>query len=56
MGFSSLSARCRGMQGEGGITGLLLAWRAGDTAASDQLFPLVYDELRRIAWAATEKK
>jgi len=37
------------MQGEGGITGLLLAWRAGDTAASDRLFPLVYDELRRIA-------
>jgi RNA polymerase sigma factor (TIGR02999 family) len=31
------------------ITGLLLAWRGGDAAALDQLFPLVYDELRRIA-------
>ena len=31
------------------ITGLLLAWRGGDGAAFDRLFPLVYDELRRIA-------
>lgn len=37
------------MHGDGAITGLLLAWRAGDAAASDRLFPLVYDELRRIA-------
>jgi RNA polymerase sigma factor (TIGR02999 family) len=31
------------------VPGLLLAWRAGKTGASDRLFPLVYDELRRIA-------
>lgn len=31
------------------ITGLLAAWRGGDRAAFDQMFPLVYDELRRIA-------
>lgn len=31
------------------ITGLLLAWRAGDQKALDQLFPRVYDELRHIA-------
>jgi RNA polymerase sigma factor (TIGR02999 family) len=31
------------------VTALLLAWRAGDIAAPDRLFPLVYDELRRIA-------
>src|SRR5687768_15402671 len=31
------------------ITGLLLAWRAGDQKALDQLFPRVYEELRRIA-------
>lgn len=34
---------------ESDITGLLLAWRAGDRSALDRLFPLVYDELRRIA-------
>ncbi len=31
------------------ITGLLLAWRAGDGDAPDRLFPLVYNELRGIA-------
>lgn len=31
------------------LTGLLLEWRAGDKTALDQLIPLVYDELRRIA-------
>lgn len=31
------------------ITVLLRAWRAGDDAALDQLAPLVYDELRRMA-------
>jgi len=31
------------------ITGLLIAWRAGDRSAVDRLFPLVYAELRRIA-------
>ena len=31
------------------VTGLLLSWRQGDTAALDRLIPLVYDELRRVA-------
>ena len=31
------------------VTQLLLAWGAGDEAARDQLIPLVYHELRRIA-------
>ncbi len=31
------------------VTGLLLEWRQGDSAALDKLTPLVYDELRRIA-------
>ncbi len=31
------------------VTQLLLAWRNGDEAAFDQLLPLVYDELRRMA-------
>ena len=31
------------------ITQLLRDWRAGDQAAFDQLMPLVYDELRRLA-------
>jgi RNA polymerase sigma factor (TIGR02999 family) len=33
------------------VTGLLLQARAGDRNAFDQLFPLVYDELRRLAAA-----
>ena len=37
------------MDTEHDITGLLLAWRAGDRGALDRLFPLVYEELRRIA-------
>jgi RNA polymerase sigma-70 factor (ECF subfamily) len=31
------------------ITQLLLAWRHGDQTALDQLMPLVYEELRRLA-------
>jgi RNA polymerase sigma factor (TIGR02999 family) len=31
------------------ITGLLLAWGRGDSAALDKLMPLVYDELHRLA-------
>jgi len=34
---------------EGELTGLLRAWREGDGAALDELLPLVYAELRRIA-------
>jgi len=32
-----------------GITQLLIDWRNGNQAALDQLMPLVYDELRRLA-------
>ena len=35
--------------GQRDITGLLIAWGAGDGNAFERLFPLVYDELRRIA-------
>jgi hypothetical protein len=31
------------------ITEFLKAWGSGDTAALDQLTPLVYEELRRLA-------
>src|SRR5215212_4390778 len=31
------------------ITTQLLAWRGGESAAGERLFPLVYEELRRIA-------
>jgi RNA polymerase sigma factor (TIGR02999 family) len=31
------------------VTGLLLAWRAGDASALERLIPLVHAELRRIA-------
>jgi RNA polymerase sigma factor (TIGR02999 family) len=31
------------------VTQLLIAWGQGDQAAMDQLMPLVYDELRRLA-------
>jgi len=33
------------------ITGLLKAWSEGSTRALDELIPLVYDELRRVARA-----
>src|SRR5438045_1277847 len=32
-----------------GVTELLIAWNQGDQAALDQLLPVVYDELRRLA-------
>jgi RNA polymerase sigma factor (TIGR02999 family) len=32
-----------------GITSLLIAWGAGDRGALDQLVPLVYEDLRRLA-------
>src|SRR5215210_7822939 len=33
----------------GDVTGLLRLWRDGDEAAFEQLIPLVYDELHRMA-------
>jgi RNA polymerase sigma factor (TIGR02999 family) len=38
------------------ITGLLLAWSRGDQQAFEQLVPLVYDELRRIARRYIERE
>ena len=35
--------------GDGKVTGLLLAWGRGDQDALEELTPLVYDELRRLA-------
>jgi RNA polymerase sigma factor (TIGR02999 family) len=35
----------------GGITQLLLKWSGGDSSAREELMPLVYDELRRLASA-----
>ena len=32
------------------VTGLLIRWRSGDREALDSLLPLVFDELRRIAF------
>ena len=32
-----------------GVTQLLVAWGEGDAAARDELMPLVYEELRRLA-------
>jgi len=37
------------MSASGDITTLLLAWRAGETSAGASLFPVVYEELSRIA-------
>jgi RNA polymerase sigma-70 factor, ECF subfamily len=31
------------------VTALLIRWSQGDGSAADKLFPLVYDELRRVA-------
>ncbi len=31
------------------VTELLSAWRSGDSDALEQLIPIVYDELRRVA-------
>jgi RNA polymerase sigma factor (TIGR02999 family) len=38
------------------ISALLAAWGRGDTAARDQLMPLVYDELRRRARAQLRRE
>lgn len=37
------------MSDPGEVTRLLVRWRDGDEAALEQLMPLVYDELRRLA-------
>jgi RNA polymerase sigma factor (TIGR02999 family) len=40
----------------GQVTRLLQEWRRGDQAAFDELLPLVYDELRRIARGALRRE
>jgi len=37
------------MAGEQDVTGLLLAWRSGDSTAVDRMLPLIYEHLRQIA-------
>lgn len=37
------------MDARGELTGLLQRWHEGDESAADQLFPMVYQELRRLA-------
>src|SRR5713101_2247678 len=37
------------MSSPGGFTGLLAEWSSGNQAALDNLVPIVYDELRRLA-------
>jgi RNA polymerase sigma factor (TIGR02999 family) len=36
-------------QGTGGVTAMLRRWSAGDESALNELFPIVYEELRRLA-------
>jgi hypothetical protein len=38
------------------ITQLLVKWGSGDKAALDQLIPLVYDELRKLAASYLRRK
>lgn len=40
----------------GAVTQLLLQWRSGDQAALDQIFPLVYEDLRRQARQALRRE
>jgi len=37
------------MDGEGAVTQLLRRYNQGDRAAADQVIPLLYDDLRRLA-------
>lgn len=47
--FSSSKGIPAQMPASKDVTQLLVDWRAGDEQAMDQLLPLVYDELRRLA-------
>lgn len=44
------------MTAAGDVTRLLEAWRHGDEAAADRVFPLVYGELRRLAASAFRRE
>src|SRR6185436_2995875 len=45
----SMSERSKKIEGRESITELLLKWSDGENSALEQLMPLVYDELRRLA-------
>lgn len=42
-------SKADGPSARGEVTRLLASWQSGDRSASDELLPLVYDELRRLA-------
>src|SRR5258708_36087685 len=42
--------------GSADISRLLSAWGAGDQTALERLTPLIYDELRRMAWRDLRKE
>jgi RNA polymerase sigma factor (TIGR02999 family) len=44
------------MSSPGEVTGLLVAWRDGDTAAHDRLMELVYGELKQLARAYVRRE
>jgi RNA polymerase sigma factor (TIGR02999 family) len=44
-----MATRDEGPASHSQVTELLVRWRDGDSAAMDQLIPLVYEELRRLA-------
>lgn len=48
-GFTSSRALMNTHPTTHAVTRLLVAWKGGDAGASDQLMPLVYDELRHLA-------
>jgi DNA-directed RNA polymerase specialized sigma24 family protein len=43
-------------RGDHNITQLLIKWGSGDKAALDELIPLVYDELRKLAASYLRRK
>ncbi len=44
------------MNGIGNVTRLLTRWSGGDHSAADELIPMVYDELRRLALGHLRRK
>lgn len=54
--FALLRMKESGTTPEQSVTKLLVRWGSGDKAALDQLIPLVYDELRRLAASYLRRK
>jgi len=44
------------MKGVGDVTRLLIRWSSGDHSAADELMPVVYSELRRLALGHSVKR